>query len=302
MLDELRALAIFAHIVQSGSIRGAARALSLSPSVVSHHLRSLEERVGTSLLYRTTRKLSLTTAGERLAAEAQSMVACAERGLDGLRGASVAMRGTLRVTVPAFLAATRFPRELAEFAHAYPNVSLTVSFTEVPRDLLTDGFDLALRMGPLTDSTHQTRLLAQMERALVATPDLHASRKRPRTPEDLAHWPFVHLGSRPPVLQLRHHTTGKETKLTYTPRITADSASAIHALMLAGAGLATLPRVLIHDDLTNERAVEVLKPWKVASVAVRAVWPPTTVKTALTHHFLDFISPRIATLFSSSAT
>lgn len=96
------------------------------------------------------------------------MVACAERGLDGLRGASVAMRGAPRITVPGFLAATRFPRELAEFARQYPKVSLTTSFTEVPRDLLRDGFHLAVRMGSILDSTHQTTLLTEMPRMLVA--------------------------------------------------------------------------------------------------------------------------------------
>jgi DNA-binding transcriptional LysR family regulator len=297
MLNELRALAVFAQIVESGSIRAAARVLGLSPSVVSHHLRALEQRAGATLLYRTTRKLALTPAGQQLAGEAQAMVACAERGLDGLRGAGATMRGALRVTMPGFLAATRLPSDLAEYAREHPSVSLSVNLSELPRDLLADGFDLALRLGPLSDSSHEARLLGHMDRALVVAAELYATMKRPRTPEDLAHWPFIHLGSRAPSLLLRHERSGEEIEVRYASRLVADSAVAIRAMMLAGAGVATLPRALVVDELRQGSAVELLGAWKLVPIPLRAVWPHATVKAALTHHFLEFVAPRLAALF-----
>ena len=297
MLNDLRALAIFARIVDTGSIRGAARRLALSPSVVSHHLRALEESVGAALLYRTTRRLSLTPAGEQLAVEAQAMVACAERGLDALRGDTAHLRGALRVTLPGFLAATRLPQDLAAYASAHPHVRLSFSFTEVRHDLLADGFDLAVRIGSLGDSTHQTRMLGEIQRALVAAPSLLQQRKRPQKPADLADWPFVHLGARKPLLQLKHTTTGQEAQVKYEPRVAVDDAIAMRALVLAGAGITTLPRAFVGDDLDEGRAVELLPAWRAAPVPVRVVWPRATVKAALTQHFVDVIGPSIAALF-----
>lgn len=298
MIDELRPLAVFARITQSGSIRGAARSLGLSPSVVSHHLRGLEERLGKALIYRTTRRLALTPAGERLAKEAGAMVACAERGLDSLQDSSATLAGSLRVTLPSFLASTAFATDLAAFAQSAPKVELLLNFTESPRDLLRDGFDLALRFGPLADSSHRARRLCEMPRVLVGAPSLCATRKRARRPSDLLDWPFVHLASRQPILQLRHAASGRAAQVKYASRLAADNASAVRGLLLSGAGLATLPRVIVEEDLERGLAVEVLPNWHPPSVAVHAVWPEATVRVALTMHFLDFISPRIVSLFA----
>lgn len=300
MLDELRALAVFARVVEEGSIRGAGRALSLSPSVVSHHVKALEERVGVVLLYRSTRKLALTPAGERLAAEARAMVASAERGLDEARGLSAAPSGSLRVTMPAFLSETSLCRDLADFARAHPRVRLTVSFTELRHDLLKDGFDLALRMGRQEDSTHKTRRLGDMARALVAAPSLLETTRMPRAPKDLEALPFLHLGQRPPVLALKHRTRPESAQLTYAPALTVDSAIALRALVLAGAGVSTLPEVLVRDDLARGRAVELLPSWRAASVAVYAVWPAGAVKATLTLRFLDHVGPRVSALFGGT--
>ena len=296
MLDELRALAIFAKVVEDGSFRGAARRLALSPSVVSHHVRTLEERVGVALLHRSTRRLVLTPAGERLVAEAQAMVASAERGLDQARGLSAIPSGSLRLTIPAFLAETSLCADIAAFARAHPAVRLMVSFSEVPRDLLNDGFDLALRIGTLADSTHKTRKLSEMRRVLVAAPSLAASQPPLSAPRDLKGWPFLHLGSRAPTLAMRHRA--QAAQVTYAPVLTVDSAGAMRRLMLAGAGLATLPEVLVQGDLKEGRAVEILPAWRVATVAVHALWPGGAVKPTLTLRFLDFITPRIEALFA----
>ena len=159
MIDDLRALAVFARTVELGSFRGAAKALALSPSVVSHHVALLESRVGVPLLYRSTRRLALTPEGERLFASAREMVEAAERGLDGVNGRSESPSGLLRVSVPAFLANTAFPRDLAAFSAEHPRVRLTVGFSDGRRELIQDGLDVALRIGGLEDSSLRARRL-----------------------------------------------------------------------------------------------------------------------------------------------
>ena len=293
LLDNLRGLAVLAKVVEAGSFRAAARALGLAPSVVSHHIRELEARLGVPLMYRSTRKLSLTPAGAHLADDAAGMVGAAERGLDGVRARGARPRGLLRFTLPAFLADSPVCCDLADFARTYPEVQLGVSFTDAPRDLLRDGFDLALRIGTLADSGHRTRRLGMMHRALVASPAFLSAR-RLHAPEDLEHAPFVHLASRPPTLTVRKKR--RERTLRLVPMFSVDSAAAIRALVLAGAGFGTLPEVTIRDDLTK-RLVEVLPGWSVEPVRVHMVWPDNPVRATLTDRFVEFLAPRLTRFF-----
>jgi len=159
MLDELRQIAIFAKTVDHGSFRAAAQALRLSPSVVSHHVGQLEKNLGTALLYRSTRKLSLTPDGERLLEAAHNMINAAETGLQLISQQSNEHSGVLRVTVPALFTQSFLTEQLAEFTLEYPKVHLTLDFSEFRRDLIADGFDLAIRAGDMKDSSLKSQLL-----------------------------------------------------------------------------------------------------------------------------------------------
>lgn len=298
MLDHLRQLAVFAKVVERGSFRGAARDLSLSPSVVSHHVAELEARLSLPLLHRSTRRLALTPDGEKLLSFAREMVDAAGRGLDAMSGRSSAPTGTLRVTAPAFFAETGFCSDLAAFQSAHPGVELTVSFTEVPRDLLRDGFDLALRAGQLEDSTHKTRRLADMRRVLVGSPRYLSRRAEPRAPGDLADLDFVQLSSRPPRLSIKGLGAKKPVTVTVHPRIHVDSAAAMREIVLAGGGVSAIPEVLVRSDLARGRLVEVLPGFHLALLGVHAVWPNNAQRASLTLRFIDFMAPRIEALFS----
>jgi DNA-binding transcriptional LysR family regulator len=296
MIDELRALAVFAKVVELGSFRAAARALSLSPSVVSHHVSALEGRLALPLLYRSTRRLALTPHGEQLVAAAREMVDAAARGLDAVGGHSHAPTGTLRVTAPAFLAETSYTTHLAAFCAAHPGVRLVASFSDAPRDLLRDGFDLALRAGRLEASTHKTRKLADMRRLLVAAPRYASAREPPRVPRDLERWDFLHLSSRPAELSLT--APGKKpVVVAFEPRISVDSAAALRELAIAGAGATSLPEVTVRAEVARGRLVELLPEWRIALVGVYAVWPHNAQRSSLTLRFVAFMADRLAALF-----
>ncbi len=297
MLDQLRALAVFAKVADLGSFRAAARALGLSPSVVSHHVRELEARLALPLVHRSTRRLALTPDGELLVAEARAMVDAAERGLGAVTGRGATVAGTLRETAPAFLTTTRFPRDLAEFARAHPRVRLTLAFTDAPRDLLRDGLDLALRLGRLVESTHTARKLAEMRRVLVGSPRYRAA--HPVTaPAGLAALDVVHLSSRPAEFVLTSRDRRHTATVGYAPRVAVDSADAMRELVLADVGIATLPEVTVRADLARGRLVEVLPGWHAAAVPVYAVWPHSAQRTALSTRFVEFLGERVAALFT----
>lgn len=297
MLDHLRSLAVFAKVAELGSFRAAARAFSLSPSVVSHHVSELEARLELPLLYRSTRRLALTPDGERLVAAAREMVDAAARGLDAVSGRSASPSGTLRVTAPAFLAQTSLCHDLAAFSHDHPNVRLIASFTDVPRDLLRDGLDLALRIGRLEGSTHKVRKIADMRRVLVGAPRYLRSCKPARTPRDLESWSHIQLSSRPAELALL--APGKKPiSIAFTARIAVDSAAAMRELVLEGVGIAMLPEVLVRSDLSQGRLVEVLPGWRAPVLGVYAMWPGNAQRPGLTLRFVEFISGRMAALFA----
>ena len=163
-------MVVFAKTVETGSFRGAARALGLSPSVVSHHVAQLEAGLDVALLYRSTRRLTLTEPGRKFFAAAREMVAAAERGLELVAVNSENPSGHLSVAVPAALLSETLFDDLAGFAAAFPQVALTMHFSDTQVDLIREGIDVAIRAGTLKDSALKSKKLFEFPRQLVASP------------------------------------------------------------------------------------------------------------------------------------
>ncbi|MFO0554717.1 MAG: LysR family transcriptional regulator [Polyangiaceae bacterium] len=297
MMEHLRALAVFAKVVETGSFRAAARSLELSPSVVSHHVAELERSLATPLLYRSTRSVTLSPQGEVLFESAREMLTAAARGLDKVGAGSADPRGQLRVTVPAFLAETPFTADIGAFLQAHPHVELTLSFSDTPRDLLRDRLDLAIRLGRLEPSSNKAKKLGEMRRALVTSPRYLGAR-RPRTPRDLEGWDFVQLSSRPAQIALTRGERGGSVELTFTPRVQVDSAAAMRDLVVAGVGSAALPDVMVRGAIARGQLVELLPGYRPLPIPVYAVSPAGAQRASLTARFVEFMAGRIAALFA----
>ncbi|WP_199153890.1 LysR family transcriptional regulator [Chromobacterium sp. ASV23] len=289
MIDELRALAVFAKTVETGSFRAAARALELSPSVVSHHVSQLETRLGTALLYRSTRRLSLTPDGQALYHHAQAMLEAAQSGLDTIAGRAAEPVGTLSLTLPAFFARHPLVGQLAEFARRHSKVELALDFSDEKRDLIRDGIDLAIRIGELPDSALKSRRLHDMPRLTVAAPKLLAERHAPQNPQELAEWPWLGIRMRPNRKTLLHET-GLAQSFSFQPRLTVNSLDAACQLAIAGCGLATPPAFLVADDIAAGRLQTVLPQWQVEPLGVYAVWPANAARESLTLRLVRFLA------------
>ena len=290
MLNQLRQIAIFAKTVDHGSFRAAAHALRLSPSVVSHHVTQLEQQLGTALLYRSTRKISLTPDGERLLAAAHLMIDAAEDGLRAVANQAQQPSGVLRVTAPAVLAQSGLVTKFAEFAIAYPNVQLSLDFSDVRRELIGDGFDVAIRMGWLKDSSLMARKLFDVRRRLVAAQTYLESRPDPVSPGELSDWDWLELA---PVWSKKpeFRKAGRRVAVSRPPsHISVNDAHALHTLTRAGAGLAIVPEFLVEPDITAGTLRYVLPEWTVNSVGVFAVWPANAPRDGLVKHFVGFIA------------
>lgn len=292
MLDRLRQLAIFAKAVETGSFRGAAKAFNLSPSVVSHHVSKLEENLGVALLYRSTRKLSLTETGEKLLEAAQEMLAAAEGGLDEINVRSLVPVGRLRLTAPAVLVHSGLIDRIAAFASTYPRVDLDVSFTDLRRDIIAEGIDVAIRMGWLEDSSLKARKVASVDRMLLAAPSYLKGRRQPKSPKDLECLQLIQLSSVARQFVFRSRS-GRKTSIATSPHILVDDAIALYRLVRAGAGIGILPRFVAVDDLVSGRITQLLPDWRVDPLGIYAVWPSNAPRGGLTSRFVDFLDQGI---------
>lgn len=291
MIDELRALAIFAKVVEAGSFRSAAMSLKLSPSVVSHHVAELEGRLGVTLLYRSTRRLSLTYEGEKLFTSAKAMLLAAEKGLNSIAYHATEPTGKLNLTVPAMLTRSPLIGEIAAFAKAFPKVSISINFSDLQQDLIQESIDLAVRIGDLKDSSLKSKRLFTMKRKLVVSPDLVSSYKSPQEPEDLLKWDWIGLKMRPNT-KILINQKGKTCAIDFEPGIIVDSMDAVCQLAIAGLGIATPPEFLVAEDIKQGNLVEPLPEWQAEPIPVYAVWPPNASKESLTFRFITFLEVR----------
>lgn len=291
MINNLRALAVFAKTVEYGSFRLAAQELQLSPSVVSHHISQLEEQLGVALLYRSTRKLSLTRDGERLIGPAQAMVRAAEDGIASVVDQAAELSGALRVTAPAVLARSPISTRISLFMRSYPKVHLSIDYTEIPRDVIADGIDVAIRMGWLRDSSLKARKLYDVERVLLAARSYLNSKPRPNSPKDLEQWDWLKLT--PVALKpVFSNASGKRVTLNPSPQLSANSASALYELSASGAGLTILPRYLAEADLRTGAMQIVLPDWHVEPVGVYALRPKNSPREGLAAEFVNALARR----------
>ena len=286
MIDDIRSLIIFAKVAEHGSLSGAADALDLAVSTVSAQLSKLEVNLGAALLYRNTRKLTLTGDGEKLLETAGAMLALYEQGMLEFRERAVSMAQSLRVAVPAvLLGCAPFMAALARFSAQFGEASVELRCSDLREDVVGDGFDVAFRIGGLADSTLKARPVFSFARVVVASPALLAGAGRPRHPDDLAALPWIGL-SMLPNQRTFTHAGGESRTIRYTPRISADSVEASYQLALHGAGLAAPPLFRAEEALASGALLRMLPEWSIAPLTVHAVWPGNMSASSLAYRLI----------------
>jgi DNA-binding transcriptional LysR family regulator len=266
---EIEDIQAFVAVADAGGLTPAAGRLGVSKSIVSRRIARLEKALGATLLTRTTRGAALTEAGATFREHAAKISAEADAARDAV-SPDGKVRGRLRVAAPLSFGATHFAPVLAELAARYPDLEIQSSYSDRVVDLVAEGFDAAIRLGVLEDSSLVARRIASFSGRLVASPDYLERRGTPRTPEDLpAHdavnrvndeWPLQHDGR----------------LLTIHPRarFTADNGAALVPAVLAGLGIALLPDFLINEHIASGALVSVLPDYPMPEAGVYVVRPP----------------------------
>ena len=289
MIDDLRAIAIFAESIRQGSFRGAAKKLALSPSVVSYHVSELEKRVGTALIYRSTRKLSLTHEGRRLYGHALNMLTSAEQGLSEIFSKGPELRGKLTIAATAALMRSPLNDKIAAFHKLHPKIELNISYSDVRQDLIASGIDLALRAGQMADSSLKTRRIGEIRRRLVCAPAYLGDKTPPTRPQDLEGWDWIRLEMLPGFRTLRKRGR-PPVQVRQNGRISVDSAEAMTQLCLQGLGLATPPDYLVEQDLAAGRLIAILPDWSVEPMPLYAVWPDNVAANNNTRALVEHLT------------
>jgi DNA-binding transcriptional LysR family regulator len=263
----------------------------LAPSRVSQTVSDLEDHLGVTLLYRTTRKIALTNEGRMFYARVADMIRIAETGLNELNTLLLEPIGSLRISLPAFMASSSISTGLAEFIRLHPQIKLSVSYSDLRVQLLDDGFDLTIRLGSLDDSALMSRKLGQQERVLAAGAQYAAARPQPFHPKDIEHWDWINYEQRPDNIEFTSKK-GASVKVAGKYQLQVDNAEALSYFTYQNLGVTVLPWHLAKRGLQSGELVQLLPDWKLHPLECFAVWADTSRRESLTLLLVRFLAER----------
>ncbi|WP_431624423.1 LysR family transcriptional regulator [Enterobacter chuandaensis] len=291
----LQRTAMFIAVADTGSFTAAADAMGLTKAVVSFNIRQLEAELGVTLLLRSTRRLTLTEAGALFHQRSVALLKAAEQLQDDVRANHAGLTGELRITTTPEYGSQVVVPLLAWFSQLHPDLRVRHVSSSLHADLISERFDVAIRLGTLADSRYHAALISTFSILPVATPEWLAS----HPVESLAQladadWIIHERLTSPLHWQVKDANGVPETlEIRKAPRLFADSAQALMAFALAGRGVALLPEWLVRDALDAGKLVPVLPEYTFARQGIYAVYPDALHVPAKVRTFIDFMRTRV---------
>jgi len=294
-VDRFDNMRVFAKVVESGSFTGAAARLSISASMVSQHVKELEERLGARLLNRTTRKVSLTETGRAYYERCTRLLADLEETEQAVSDMHATPRGELRVNATPSFGILHLAPAIADFTTRFPAISVELMLSNRIGDLIEEGFDVAVRVELVPDSSLIARQLAPCRVVVCGAPSYFERHGVPRTPADLtAHNCLTVAGTGLSYYRAWHLTAADGTALNISPigNLRTNSGAVLKVAALAGHGLVCLPTYLVGDALQSGRLVTVLDDYVAPPYTLRALYPHNRHLSAKVRAFVDFLAAR----------
>lgn len=290
-LPDLEALAVFAKVAEFQSFSRAAAELKLSKPTISKAVSRLEQRLKTTLFNRTSRKLALTEAGKRLKERATAMLAEGEAAEAEALSQSATPRGLLRIAAPMSFGVLYLARLLPAFFRDYPEVSVDLHLSDDIVDIVGDGYDGAIRIASLPDSSLMARRLCTMPRYLVASPAYIKAHGRPRHPLHLSEHPALSYSYqlRQGVWEFRKKS-GEVASVRPGGPLRVNNGDAMLPSIIAGVGLAILPEFLVREALARKQVEILLPEWSLGEGAVYWLTPPGGPKPQRVTVMGDFLA------------
>ncbi len=292
-MDTIEGMRVYAAVARTASFTVAADELGLSRALTSKYVAQLEERLGVRLLNRTTRSVEMTSAGRAYLDRALRLLEDLDDLEAAVRDRRAEPRGHLRVATPVTFAELFLPSVLAEFTTTYPKLHVTLSLSDRHVDLVGEGFDAAIRIGELAESSLVARRLASSTLTLCAAPGYLAEHEAPTHPTDIAahrcvlddnlrsrdHWPFS--------------IDGRIRMIPVAGSIRVNSASIVRALLLAGQGIGLCPSFLVSGDVRDGRLIALLSDFQTPGVGIHAVYPHSRHLASGVRTFVDFLAAKL---------
>jgi len=291
-LDTLEGMAVFAHVVEAKSFTAAAGRLGRSKSSVSKAISQLEDRLGARLLNRTTRRLSLTEAGAAFYERAARMLAEAEQAELAVSALQDEPRGLLRVNAPQTFGQRHLGGPVAAFLERYPGLSIEMTLDDHFVDLVDEGYDVAVRIAALPDSSLIARRLAPNRRVVCGSPAYFERAGRPQRPGDLRHHNCFGYAYQVTGDEWRFVGPDGPTSVRVSGTLSANNGAILKAALLDGLGVALLPTFAIDRELREGRLVTVLDAYEDTGTSIYAVYPHNRHLSAKVRAFVDFLAER----------
>lgn len=292
-MDLLEDMLTFVKVVEAQSFTGAATRLGVAKSVVSRRIGELEGRFGVNLFHRTTRRLSTTEIGQAYYERAQRILADVAEAETAVRSLQVELIGKLRIAAPMSFGILHLAPAIIEFLQRHKELEIELNLNDRTVDLVSEGFDLAIRIGHLKDSTLIARTLAPSRRIMCASPDYLARKGIPNSPGDL----FVNdhdcllYTNRPVAEQWQFPDFGKDTRTTGR-RLAVNNGDVLRQAALAGLGLVVLPTFLVSTQLSRGELIHVLTEYDPRATSIYALWSPNRQLSAKVRTLVDFLAER----------
>lgn len=290
-MDRFVELSAFVRTVDRASQSAAARDLGITPAMVGRYLRALEDRLGVRLLNRTTATQSLTEAGAAFYPRASALLEQLEEAERAASDRQAEPRGLLRVNAPMSFGTRHLAAAVAAFCGAHPLVRVEMVLNDRVVDLVEEGYDVAVRIGRLSDSNLIARRLATCRIAVCAAPGYVARRRPPSVPADLQeHDCLLYSYASHGDTWVFHGEHGEAAEVRLAGTLTANNGDALLAAALAGQGVILQPTFIVGDALREERLLRLLPGWRLPDLAVHAVYPTSRNLSPKVRSFVDFLT------------
>ena len=294
-LPDFEGLAMVAKVAEERSFAGAARALNVSVPTVSRAVSRLEERLGGRIFNRTSRSLALTDLGRSVAERAARIYAEAEEAENSARDLSSRPKGTIRLAVPMSFGLRWVAPLMPAFLRLYPEIRVDLHLGDAQVDVVGDGFDAALRIAVLEESSLVVRRLCPIGRSVVASPSYIARYGQPQHPSELGAHHCLSYAYKPRQ-DVWHFTGAKGAKVLITPSgpLRVTNVDALMPTILDGLGIAELPEFIASEHLASGRIMEILPGWTLSSGGLYFVTPTVRNRPAKVEALAEFLTQRLS--------
>ena len=293
MLEDLKRMVIFAHVVEARSFSGAARRLDIAKSSISKQVSLLEKNIGVRLLNRSTRSLSLTDIGETYYKSCAQIAEILDEAHLVTHALQDVPRGMLRISCPASFGIDHIAPLLNTFLQQYTELSAELLLDDNVVDMTEMGIDIAIRVGWLPDSSLRAHKLKDSPRLLCASPDYIERKGLPEAPEDLIQHEWVIFTLLPTPYHYTFTKNNKRKNIQVKGRIKTNNGNAVRNLLLEGAGISALSDFLVDKDLKDGKLIRLLPDYHIADAGIYAVFQNQHLQQAKVRAFIDFLADKL---------